>query len=72
MSKEDVEVQAQALPAYEGSNDEKAQDKVAEGSTALGGIERVQEYGYVTRGCVPPIYYEIRGYMSYTHITDTQ
>ncbi|KAL1899522.1 hypothetical protein Sste5346_002923 [Sporothrix stenoceras] len=50
MSKEDVEVQAQTLPAYEGSNEEKQQDKIIEGRVALGGIERVQEYGYVTRG----------------------
>lgn len=52
MSKEDVEVQAQALPAYKGSNEEKQQDKIIEGSAALGGIERVQEYGYVSRGYV--------------------
>lgn len=54
MSKADVEVQAQGLPAYEGSNEEKQQDKVIEGSAALGGIERVQEYGYVERGSVFP------------------
>ena len=49
MSKEDAEVQAQPLPAYEGSP-EKNDDKILEGSTALGGIERVQQYGYVERG----------------------
>lgn len=47
-----MEVQAQALPAYEGSNEEKQQDKIVEGSAALGGIERVEEYGYVSRGYV--------------------
>ncbi|CAK7562458.1 MAG: hypothetical protein SEPTF4163_000303 [Sporothrix epigloea] len=49
MSKEDVEVQAQASPVYH-SADEKNADKILEGSAALGGIERVQEYGYVERG----------------------
>lgn len=47
MSKEDAEVAA--LPAYEGSNEERNQEKVAEGGAALG-VDRVQEYGYVTRG----------------------
>lgn len=51
MSKEDVEVQAQASPVYH-SADEKNADKILEGSAALGGIERVQEYGYVERGYV--------------------
>ncbi len=47
MSKEDTE--AVVLPAYEGS-EERKQDRIAEGGAALGGIEKVDEYGYVTRG----------------------
>lgn len=51
MSGKDVEVvDIAAPPAYEANKEERTQDKILEGGAILGGIERVQEYGYVERG----------------------
>ncbi|OAA65538.1 amino acid permease [Niveomyces insectorum RCEF 264] len=49
MSKDDVEVAD--LPEYDITNTEKHhQDQLREGGAVLGGIEKLEQYGYVSRG----------------------